>query len=234
MTFRGLLWLWIAAACAPAPRPSTAGAAAQFPEPGRPVASIVSATWDNEADRDSAGEAERVFRHLGIERGMRVADIGAGSGYYTVRLARRLGPGAAIVAQDIDAGYLAQLERRLEREKITGVTTVLGEASNPKLDSASIDLAILSHMYHEIKNPYEFLHNLQPALAPGGRVGIIDLDRPTASHGTPPRLLRCELEAAGYRQIALHRLTPADGYLAVFAAPERRPGVSNLRACHLE
>lgn len=217
----GAVCLLLALGCAPSPG-SEARSNAGFPRPGRPVASIVSPTWDNEAERDRGGEAERVFKLLRIVPGVRVADIGAGSGYYTVRLARRLGPEARIFAQDVNAGYLAQLRARLEREGIAGVATILGKPGNPELPPSSVDVAILSHMYHEIDNPYEFLYNLQPSLAPGARVGIIDLDRPTNAHGTPPSLLRCELEAAGYRQVAFHRLTPADGYLAVFLPPAAR------------
>jgi hypothetical protein len=86
-------------------------------------------------------------------------------------------------------------------------------------------------MYHEIENPFEFLHRLQPSLAPGARVGIIDMDRPTQRHGTPPALLRCELAAVGYRQLDLISLAPADGYLAVFARPEGLPPAGAIRPC---
>ena len=92
-------------------------------------------------------------------------------------------------------------------------------------------MAILSHMYHEIENPYEFLYRLRPSLAPGARVGIIDMDRPTQRHGTPPALLRCELAAVGYRQLDSVSLAPADGYLAVFAPPEILPPAGTIRPC---
>jgi ubiquinone/menaquinone biosynthesis C-methylase UbiE len=86
---------------------------------------------------------------------MRVADIGTGEGYYAVRLARRLGPGAAIYAQDVEPRYLQRLEARLQREGVPGVTLVLGTPRDARLPPGSIDLAILSHVYHEIENPYE-------------------------------------------------------------------------------
>jgi ubiquinone/menaquinone biosynthesis C-methylase UbiE len=216
--------------CAPAP-PARPPDQPGFPAAGRPVAGIVSASWDTEADRDRHGEADRVFGHLRVAPGVRVADVGAGSGYYTVRLARRLGPGAVIYAQDVDPTYLKELRARLAREGITGVTPVLGTPTDPRLPAASVDLALLSHMYHEIANPYAFLHNLRGALAAGGRVAIIDLDRPTGSHGTPPALLRCELGALGYRELSFHSLAPAAGYLAVFARPEPLPAAGEIRPC---
>ena len=191
-----------------------------FPAPDRPVAGIVSAEYSDEKTRDGHGEAERVMDRLGIKPPQRVADIGAGLGYYTVRVARRLGSGATIYATDVTAEYVDQLRARLEREGIGGVTLILGLPRDPRLPPGSVDVAILSHMYHEIENPYEFLYRLQPALAPGARVGIIDMDRPTQHHGTPPTLLRCELAAVGYRQLAFIWLAPADGYLAIFTPPE--------------
>ncbi|MGH7397143.1 MAG: class I SAM-dependent methyltransferase, partial [Candidatus Rokuibacteriota bacterium] len=193
---------------------------AGFPAPDRPVAGIVSPEYSDEKTRDGHGEAERVMDRLGIKPPQRVADIGAGLGYYTVRIARRLGSGATVYATDVQAEYLDRLRARLAREGIRGVTVMLGLPRDPRLPLHSVDVAILSHMYHEIENPYEFLYRLQPSLAPGARVGIVDMDRPTSDHGTPPRLLRCELAAVGYRQLDFVSLAPADGYLAVFARPE--------------
>jgi ubiquinone/menaquinone biosynthesis C-methylase UbiE len=171
------------------------------------------------------------MNRVGIRPGMRVADIGAGDGYYTVRLARRLGGTGTIYAEDVKAEYLARLESRLTREGISGVTLILGEAGDPKLPPAAIDVAILAHMYHEIENPYEFLYRLRPSLAPYARIAIIDLDKATQHHGTPPALLRCELAAIGYRQVDFVVLAPADAYLAVFVPPEHLPPVETIRPC---
>ena len=205
--------------------------ALRFPKPARPVAPIVVPHYSAEETRDRLGEAERVMDRLGIKPGMRVADVGAGDGYYTVRLTRRLGPGATIYAQDVEAKYLRGLEERLARDGIRGVTLVLGTPGDPKLPPASVDVAILSHMYHEVANPYEFLYRLRPALAHDARVAIIDVDKPTRDHGTPPRLLRCELAAVGYREVDFVSLAPADGYLAVFVAPETLPAPASIKPC---
>ncbi len=203
----------------------------QFPRVERPVAPIISPAYSTEAERDRRGEGERVLNRLRVHHGMRVADIGAGDGYYTVRLARRLGPGATIYAEDVSGPYLARLAGRLAREKIGGVTLVHGTAADPRLPAKSIDLAILAHVYHEIEQPYEFMYRLRAALRSAGRVAIIDIDRPTPEHGTPPALLRCELAAVGYRRIDFVALAPADGYLAVFAPPKILPRPEDIRPC---
>lgn len=210
---------------------ATAAAGARFPAPHRPVAGIISPVFSDEATRDRNREAERVMDRIGITPGVRVADIGAGTGYYAVRVARRLGPGATIYAEDVKREYLAQLEARLRREGIGGVKLVLGRPGDPTLPRTSIDVAILSHVYHEIENPFEFLYHLQPALALGARVGIVDVDRPTREHGTPPALLRCELAAVGYREIDFVSLAPGEGYLAVFVPPARLPPIDAIRPC---
>lgn len=168
---------------------------------------------------------------LRIRAGMRVADIGVGTGYYTARLARRLGRGATIYAEDVKPDYLKQLEARLRQDGIEGVTIVLGQPNDPKLPPNSIDVAILAHMYHEIENPFEFLYRLHPSLAPGARVGIVDAERRTEDHGTPPALLRCELGAVGYRQVDFMSLAPGEGYLAVFVPPARLPSVEAIKPC---
>ena len=205
--------------------------ATRFPPADRPVAPIITPAYSTEATRDAHGEAERVLNRLSVKPGMRVADVGAGDGYYTVRLAKRLGPVATIYAEDVMQPYLDRLTARLTREHITGVTLVLGTPADPRLPPQSIDLALLAHMYHEVTQPYEFLYRLHAALAPGGRIAIIDNDKPTEKHGTPPALLGCELAAVGYRQVDFFLLAPADGYLAVFATPEALPKPEDIRPC---
>jgi ubiquinone/menaquinone biosynthesis C-methylase UbiE len=156
---------------------------------------------------------------MGLKPGMTLGDIGAGNGYHTLRLSKAIGPSGMIVAQDVKAEYLGELGRRARRMNLKNVKLALGEPHDPRLPPASLDAAILVHMYHEVAQPYAFLYNLAPALKPGARIGIVDLDRPTGDHGTPPDLLRCELAAVGYRETGFHRLTGDAGYLAIFEAP---------------
>ena len=205
-----------------------------FPAPSRPVARIVTDIWHDEQSRDQAGEAERVMDLLGVTAGMTVADIGAGSGYYTVRLARRLGPTGHVYAEDIVPDYLQRLAQRVRSEGLTGtVTLVQGDPADPRLPSGSLDLALLVHMYHEVQQPYGLLWNLRPALNPNAHVAIIDARKQTAAHGTPPDLLRCELSAVGYRQTAFYDLQEGT-YLAVFVPPNEGSGPASpsaIRPC---
>ena len=193
--------------------------AAAFPKPDRPVADIVSPIWHDEKERDHAGEPGQLVRLLGIKSGMTVADIGAGSGYYVVRLSPIVGSNGRIIAEDIVPEYLQSLRKRVRDLGLWNVVISLGEPHDPKLPADSVDIAILVHMYHEIEQPYGLLYNLVPALKPDARVGIVDAFAPTSKHGTPPSLLRCELAAVGYREISFDRLTGSNAYLAIFAPP---------------
>lgn len=210
--------------------PAAEGAPAPvFPRPDRPVAAIVSDQYSDEASRDRAGEAELVIRLAGIRPGMAVADIGAGRGYYTVRLAPVVGERGVVFANDVMAPVVRRLAERAERAGLANVRPVLGAAGNANLPPASTDLALMVHMYHEIADPFGLLWHLHAQLRPGGRVAIVENDRPTQFHGTPPALLHCELAAAGYRPEAFHRL-PTGSYLAIFA-PRSRPAPDAIRPC---
>ena len=204
--------------------------AKEFPSPQRPVAQIVSPSRSAEEHRDSLNEAGDIARLLELKLGMTVGDIGAGGGYHTVRLSRLVG---SVIAQDVTRDYLIELAKRTERLKLTNVMFALGEPHDPRLPASSLDAAILVHMYHEIAQPYAFLYNLAPALKAGARVGIVDLERPTSEHGTPIKLLRCELFAVGYHEIATYQLAGDGGYLAVFSAPEQagRKSPRDIVAC---
>jgi ubiquinone/menaquinone biosynthesis C-methylase UbiE len=205
--------------------------ASAFPAPSRPVAGIVTDIWRDEQSRDQAGEAARVMNLLGVRSGLAVADIGAGSGYYTVRLARRVGPQGHIYAEDIVPVFLTRLAQRVAKEGLAGsVTVVRGEPHDPRLPAASVDLALLVHMYHEVAQPYGLLWNLRPALRPGGRVAVIDARWVTALHGTPPDLLRCELAAVGFRQTAFYDLY-AKTYLAVFVPTAGPASPGAIKPC---
>src|SRR5262249_24320707 len=192
----------------------------EFPAPQRPVAPIVSPSRSSEQRRDFLNEHGKIARILELKAGMTVGDIGAGSGYHTVRLSPLVGPTGAVIAQDVTRDYLVQLARRTEGMGLTKVRFALAQPHDPRLPAASLDAAILVHMYHEVAQPYAFLYNLASALKPGARVGIVDLERQTSEHGTPIELLRCELAAVGYREIATHQLAGDGGYLAVFSAPD--------------
>ena len=194
-------------------------AAREFPAPRRPISSIVSPQWSDEASRDAVHEADTVMALLGMRAGHAVADIGAGSGYYVARMARRVGDTGIVYGEDIMPRYLRYLRERVDRDELHNVRLVLGEAHDPRLPAKSVDLVTMIHMYHEIEQPFGLLANLAPALRPGARIAILDMNRRTDQHGTPPALLRCEMEAVGYRQQSFHDLG-VDGYVSIFTAPD--------------
>lgn len=204
---------------------------AEFPQAHRPVAKIVSNRWSDEESRDRLREAEEVMDRAGTARGMTVADIGAGEGYYTIRLAARVGKDGRVLAQDIVPQVRDALAERVNRERLDNVSVKLGEPADPMLPENSFDRIFMVHMYHEIAEPYEFLWNLRPALKAGGQVIVVDADRPTGSHGTPPELLRCEFAAVGYQLVRMEQMPQAGGYLAAFTASGPRPEPSAIKGC---
>ena len=191
----------------------------------------MSPEWSSGPDRDAADESGQLIRALGIKPGMVVADIGAGSGYHTLRLSPAVGPTGIVYAEDIVEAYIADLRREVDRRKLTNIRIVIGTADDPKLPLGIMDRAVLVHMYHEIESPYALLWNLAGAMKPGGQVGVIDLDRRIESHGTPPALLQCEFEAVGYRRVSNVEMAGGTGYIAIFEAPKVRPLPADIKPC---
>ena len=204
-----------------------------FPAADRPVAHIVSARWSNEEERDRLNEAGAVMDRAKISPGMTVADIGAGEGYYTIRLAARVGRDGRVLAEDIVPAVRDALAERVARQRLENVSVRLGAPADPRLPANSFDRVLMVHMYHEIAQPYEFLWRLRPSLKPGGEVVVVDADRPTRDHGTPPNLLQCEFEAVGYERVAQRTMPSAGGYLATFRAVGPRPEPGEIVPCRL-
>ena len=145
----------------------------------------MSTRWSSEEARDRVNEAEDIMDRAGIRPGMTIADIGAGEGYYTVRLAKRVGARGRVLAEDILPEVIDALSRRITRENWTNVSVKLGAPEDPKLPENSFDRIFMVHMYHEIAEPYAFLWHLSPALKADGELIVVDADRPTDQHGTP-------------------------------------------------
>jgi SAM-dependent methyltransferase len=213
-----LLFTVMLGVAAVAARAQGALPADSFPPPARGISAIVAPRWIAEDRRDAFGEADRVIAALRIRRGMVVADIGAGDGYYVAKLAARLGPDGKVLANDIEPRYLQLLRQRVTRARWTNVEVIEGLPHDPLLPAGSVDVAIMIHMYHEIENPFGMLYHLAFAMKPTGLVGVLDVDGPTDRHGTPPSLLRCEFQALGYSYVRQDIL--ADGaYLMTFRTP---------------
>lgn len=213
------------------PKPRKPDSHTGFPAADRPVATIVSARWSTEEERDRLNEAGKVMNLAGIAPNMTVADIGAGEGYYTIRLAQRVGKEGRVVAEDIVPEVRDALATRVVRERLDNVSVRLGLPADPRLPEASFDRVLMVHMYHEIESPYEFLWRLRPSLTPQGQVIVVDADRSTENHGTPPDLLKCEFAAVGYAPVSFRAMPSAGGYIAIFRASGERPEPGMIKAC---
>ena len=202
-----------------------------FPDADRPVAPIVADSFSTEDARDRVGEAEEVMRLAGIKPGMSVADIGAGEGYYTVRLSPLVGPRGRVLAEDIVPAVRDRLADRAQRERLDNVAVRLGKPDNPMLPDASFDRIFLVHMYHEVESPYAFLWHLRGGLKPDGEIIVVDADRPTRQHGTPPARLDCEFKAVGLTPVRRHAIPGADAYFVAFKATAPRPAPHAIAPC---
>lgn len=209
-------------------RPDTA---LDFPRPDRPVARVVSNQFADEETRDEREEALIVMDLADIEPGMTVADIGAGGGYYTVRLAERVGEEGRVLAQDIDWDALERLGQRVERERLENISIKPGRADDPQLPPDSFDRIFLVHMYHEVTEPYAFLWRMWPALTADGQIVVFEADRPVGSHGLPHSLLFCEFEAIGYTLIEYIERPDIRGYFARFGKGDRRVEPEEIEPC---
>ena len=212
------------AACGPSEK------ASPFPEPHRPV-SAVSARYLNEEARERVAEFETVARLAEVAPRMSVADIGAGGGYYTVRLSPMVGPKGRVLAEDIVPATVRALGERVQRERLDNVAIRLGQPNDPQLPPGSFDRVFMIHMYHEIARPSEFLWNLRPALKSNGRVIVVDAERAVERHGMPPALLRCEFDALGLAPVRAKRLAGADSYATVFRVARPRPEPAAIKPC---
>ena len=203
-----------------------------FPQPDRAVSDASSTEFSTEAARDEAGEAKKLMDWADIQTGTTVADIGAGEGYYTVRLSQRVGLKGRVLAQDINRDALDRLGERIVRERLLdNVAIIEGGFDDPRLPPGSFDRIFMVHMYHEIGEPYAFLWRMRPALATGGQVIVVDRDLPTNQHGIPPKLLFCEFAAVGYRLKEFVERPEVGAYFARFELAGERPKPEAIKAC---
>ena len=125
-------------------------------------------------EREDEEAPSKALDALALKPGMVVADIGAGSGYYSARIAKRVGPSGRVYATDIQPGMIELLNRRIKSEGLANITTVLGGMDDPKLPPNSIDLAIMVDVYHELQEPQIFLQRLKETFKPGGRLVLLE------------------------------------------------------------
>jgi len=162
---------------------------------------------------------------------MWVADVGAGEGYYSVRLSPVVGRRGRVLAEDIVPEVRDRLAERIQRENLDNVAVILGTPEDPRLPAGSFDRIFLVHMYHEVESPYQFLWHLREGLKPGGQVIVVDADRPPRRHGMPPRLLECEFAALGLKMTRFQPIAEGEAYFAAFAPAAPRPRPADIKAC---
>ena len=169
-------------------------------------------------ERDKKLQIERVMDTLGIREGTSVADIGAGSGWFTVRAARRAGASGAVYAVEINSDYLKHIEERAAKEKLSNVRTVLGKEDDPLLPEKSVDAVLILKTYHEIAQPVRLLTNLRRALREGARVGVIDRNGKGDDHGIARDVVVSEAGRAGFALADEYDFVKDDGmdYFLVF------------------
>jgi ubiquinone/menaquinone biosynthesis C-methylase UbiE len=154
--------------------------------------------------RDQKLHIDQVMNILGIAPGKAVADIGAGSGWFTVRAARRVTSTGKVYAVDINQQAIDYIRDRSRKEQLSNVVTILNKPSSPGLPPDSIDAVLFLKAYHEIADPVTFLRNLRGSLRPGARVGIIERDGNGEDHGVNKEVILRETDEAGYKMLEEH------------------------------
>ncbi len=160
--------------------------------------------------RDENLQPNRVMDILGIKVGSNVADIGAGSGWFTVRAARRVGTGGVVYAVDINRDYLKYIQARAEREKLPNIRAILGQEDDPLLPSQSVDAVLLLKTYHEVAQPIRLLKRTRDAMRSGALLGIIDRNGKGDDHGIDKQVVIKEAERAGFMVVDQYDFVKAD------------------------
>ncbi|HKD78557.1 MAG TPA: methyltransferase domain-containing protein [Candidatus Angelobacter sp.] len=175
-------------------------------------------------DRDEKLQVQRVMDILGIKEGVNVADIGAGSGWFTVRAAKRVGTTGVIYAVDINPDAIAYIKRRIKQEGVNNVHPILSTEDDPKLSKNSIDSVLLLKTYHEVAHPVLLLENLRGSLRSGARIGIIDRNGKGDDHGVARDVVINEAAQAGYQLLEEYDFVKGDGqdYFLVFRLKSTR------------
>ena len=187
---------------------AAAAAQSRHPVSGRVIAQVMGyegAAWLERPERESEEQPSKAIAALDIKPGQVVADVGAGSGYYTVRLAERVGPTGRVFAADLQPEMLSLLRARIARARVDNVELVLSADADPRLPEGRFDLILMVDVYHELARPQEVLRKLRASLKPDGRLVLVEFRKESAwvpireEHKMSVTEARMELEAEGYR-----------------------------------
>jgi SAM-dependent methyltransferase len=197
------------------------------PISGRRYAGVMGyqgADWLDREERDIEEAPDKALDALDLAAGTTVADIGAGSGYVTVRMARRVGPTGRVYAEDIQPQMIELLKQRLAREKIANVVPVLGTVDDPRLPAGTVDLALLVDVYHEFSDPVKMLAGLRAALKSGGRLVLLEYRKEDPAipirleHKMTVEEAKIEVEAAGFSLAKVDERLPRQ-HILIFEKP---------------
>jgi ubiquinone/menaquinone biosynthesis C-methylase UbiE len=172
--------------------------------------------------RDQKLQINRVMDLLEISPGKTVADIGAGSGWFSVRAARRVTETGSVYAVDINPDATRYIDTRAQKEGLHNVKTVLSKSDDPQLPANKIDSVLLLKTYHEVDKPVALLHNLRSSLRPGAKIGIIDRNGNGENHGVARDVVIREASEAGYVVLSQYDFVKGDGmdYFLIFAVKQ--------------
>lgn len=185
---------------------------------------VQGAPWLDRAERDREEDPDLAIRLLRIQKGSTIADVGAGSGNITIRLAKAVGPMGKVYANDIQQGMLDILQKNVAKARLMNVVPVLGGLDDPKLPAESIDLAIMVDVYHEFSEPQKMLQRLREAIKPGGRLVLLeyraeDPDVPILrEHKMTKAQVKLEVEHEGFKQSRVYDDLPWQ-HLFIFTRP---------------
>jgi len=198
------------------------------PISGRRFAGVMGyqgADWLDREERDSEEAPERALEALNLKTGQTVADIGAGTGYMTVRMAKRVGQSGRVYAEDVQPEMIELLRKRLVKERVTNVTPVLGLLDDPKLPDGALDLELLVDVYHEFSEPQKMLRGLRNALKQGGRLVLLEYRKedPTIpireEHKMTVAEAKLEVEAEGFTLSRVDERLPRQ-HILIFTKPQ--------------
>lgn len=185
---------------------------------------VQGADWLDRREREQEEDPDLAMRLIRVRRGSVVADLGSGSGYFTVRLARAVGDAGTVYAVDIQPGMLALLEKNVARARVDNVIPVLGAIDDPKLMPGSLDLVLMVDVYHEFSQPQTMLRHVRDALKPDGRLVLLeyraeDPDVPIRpEHKMTKAQIKLEVEHEGFRQTRVYDDLPRQ-HLVIFTKP---------------
>ena len=166
---------------------------------------VEGADWLDRAERDQEEDPDRAIDVLKIQKGATVADIGAGSGYMTEKLSKKVGPMGRVYASDIQQGMIDLINKRIAKRKLTNVTPILSAQDDPRLPVEAVDLVLMVDVYHELSQPQLMLRHIKASLKPGGRLVLVEYRKEDPSipikpeHKMSVAEARLEVEAEGFK-----------------------------------